>query len=72
MKKLPVRSTTLSNKIFKGNPWGLGLKLSLLIDSNWESLRDNWPKENHQWLVDFSRQHKLNSYFVFHTICTYL
>ena len=72
MKKLPARSTTLSKKIFKDNPWGLGLELSLLIESNWDSFKAQWPKENHQWLVDFSMKHRLNSYNVFATILGYL
>jgi hypothetical protein len=72
MKRLPVKSHTLSKKIRSTNPWGLGEELGKQIDCYWDSFKAEWPKENHTWLVNFSMKHRLNSSFVFKTICNHL
>ncbi len=73
MKKLPVKSHTLSKKIRLGNPWGHGYELANLVDRYWDSLKSEWPKENHAWIIEFAKRHNLSSGFVFKQgICSYL
>ena len=73
MKRLPVKAHTLSKKIRLGNPWGHGKELADLIDCHWDSLKGEWPKENHTWIIDFAKRHGLSSGFVFkHGIYSYL
>lgn len=64
--KYPVRSTTLSNKIRKGNPWMLGESLAQLIETNWNSIvRDSkrdWS--NDLWFMQWCTKHSLSAWFV--------
>jgi len=52
-KPYPIKSSTLCSKIRRMNPWNIGEKLSTVIESNWNLVRERGFLDGQKWFDDF-------------------